>query len=370
MSEADQSEKTEEPTSKKRQDAFKEGQFAKAPEIGVVFVLASAFVVLSFTAKTKAVELSNLAVSLLGKLGEFEFTQQGITDLMTGGVQAGLWVLSPMLLATTVAAVVAGGIQSGFRITLDALQMKFDKLSPSRGFKRIFSKSSLVQFGIDGLKFIVIGYVIYTAVIQIMNDPIFYTVVPVTRLIEFILQVFIKILIRLLVFLGIIAIINYVYQRYKTTQDLKMTRQEVKDERKASEGDAFIKSRQRSAALRMMQKQMLSEVPTADVVVTNPTHFAIALKYERGVDKAPIVLAKGKNLFAQKIKEIAQKHGVPISENKIVARMLYKLGKVGSTIPAELYQVIAEILAYVYKTHKYYFHRLSTRRRQNRGTKP
>lgn len=141
-----------------------------------------------------------------------------------------------------------------------------------------------------------------------------------------------------------------------------MTHHEVKEERKSSEVSQQVKSAQRNMARRMLQKQMLSLVPTADVIVTNPTHFAVALKYERGKDSAPIVLAKGENLFAKRIIRIADDYGVPRIENKPAARMLYKLGRVGESIPSELYQVVAEILSYVYRAHRSYFHELKSRR--------
>ena len=144
-----------------------------------------------------------------------------------------------------------------------------------------------------------------------------------------------------------------------------MTRQEVKDEHKNSQGDTGVKIAQRRLARRLLQTQMLDAVPTADVVVTNPTHFAIALKYERGRDAAPVILAKGEQRFARRIKEIAAENGVPMVENKPVARLLFAMGKVGEAIPPELYQAVAEILAVVYRTHRYYFYRLRSRRLEN-----
>ncbi len=158
------------------------------------------------------------------------------------------------------------------------------------------------------------------------------------------------------------AAISYGYEKFKKSREHMMTRDEVKQERKQAEGDMHTKAAMRRMARRLMQKQMLKGVPTADVVVTNPTHFAVALKYERGKDKAPVVLAKGENRFALRIKELAREHGVPTVENRPVARLLFAMGKVGETIPAELYQAVAEILAVVYRTHRYYFHRLKARR--------
>jgi flagellar biosynthetic protein FlhB len=162
--------------------------------------------------------------------------------------------------------------------------------------------------------------------------------------------------------LGIVAAISYSYEKFKTAKELMMTVQEVKDEHRNAEGNAESKAALRRMGRRLLQKQMLSAVPTADVIVTNPTHYAVALKYERGVDQAPVVLAKGENRFAQRIKALAAEHGVPTVENKPVARFLFATGKVGEPIPAELFQAVAEILAVVYRTHRYYFHCLKARR--------
>ena len=167
---------------------------------------------------------------------------------------------------------------------------------------------------------------------------------------------------QLLVALGVIAALGYGYEKYKTSRDLMMTRQEVKDERRNAETDPQIKNAQRRLGRRLMQKQMLAAVAIADVVLTNPTHYAVALRYERGKDQAPVVLAKGENRFAQRIKALAAEHGVPTVENKALARLLFSLGQVGETIPTELYQAVASILAVVYRTHRYYFHRLKSRR--------
>ena len=160
----------------------------------------------------------------------------------------------------------------------------------------------------------------------------------------------------------VVVAISYSYEEFKTSKELMMTRQEVKDERRNSDGNVFTKMAMRRMARRLMQKQMLSAVAMADVVITNPTHYAVALKYERTKDRAPVVLAKGENRFAQRLKAIAAEHGVPMVENKPVARLLFSMAKVGETIPTDLYKAVAEILAVVYRTNRYYFHRLKTRR--------
>lgn len=360
----DKSSKTEEATPKRMQEAHERGQFAKAQEIGVVFVLAAAFVVLVFGARAQAGQVGWATTSIFNHLHDFTVTRESITHWFPWCLKLVLTLLFPMMLACTVASILAGGLQSGFRLTLKALEPNVDKFNPVNGVKKLFGTQSLVQFGVDLLKFIAVGGVVYALLVDIYKDPIFHTPVPAAHVGEFIYETTLRMLIRLLFVIGVIAIINFLYQKHKTRTDMRMTKQEVKDENKQTQGDPKVKQAQRRMAVQMMQKQMLGEVPNADVVVTNPTHFAVALKYERGRDSAPVVLAKGKDLFARRIKEIAANHEVPRVENRPVARLLFRYGQVGKPIPAELYQVVAEILAYVYRTHRYYFHRLRQRRTQ------
>jgi flagellar biosynthesis protein FlhB len=207
-----------------------------------------------------------------------------------------------------------------------------------------------------------LGTALYLGARGLMLDPLFSAPVEAAYLGQFLSHATIIFLSRLILALGFVTAISYGYEKFKTAREMMMTREEVKDERKSAEGNAQAKTAMRRMARRLLQKQMLSSVATADVVVTNPTHFAVALKYERGKDKAPMVLAKGENRFAQRIKALAAEHGVPTVENKPVARMLFSLGKVGEAIPPELYQAVAGILAVVYRTHRYYFHRLKSRR--------
>jgi flagellar biosynthetic protein FlhB len=208
---------------------------------------------------------------------------------------------------------------------------------------------------------------LYGAVKTVVNDPLFHSPVETAYLGQFLYHSTLAFLGRLLLALGVIAAVSYAYELFQTRQENMMSRQELKEERRSTEGDAFIKAAQRRLARRLLRRQMLSAVRTADVVVTNPTHYAVALKYERGIDAAPVVLAKGENRFAQRIKAIAAEYEVPTVENPPVARVLYSLGCVGEAIPSQLYQAVAEILAVVYRTHRYYFYRLKSRRTQAAG---
>lgn len=354
--------KTEEPTEKRLREAFAEGNFAKTPDINVVFVLIAAFGALAFSARAQSVRIAEIAVSIFSGLGKFAIKEDGIGEWtrISAGVMFGL--VLPMGAACALASLLAGGLQTGFRLTPKVLEPKLSRLNPAEGFKRLFSAQSWVKLGTDALKLGIVALMLWGSVKSILSDPIFYTPVALPRLGDVILESATKLLGRFILALGAVAAINYIYARRKVMRDLRMTKQEVKEEHRSAEGDPHVRAARRAMARRLMQKQMLSAVPIADVVVTNPTHFAVALRYERGTDKAPIVLAKGENIFALRIKALARKHEVPTVENRPVARMLFKYGKVGKPIPMEMYKAVAEILAFVYRTHRYYFHQLKGRR--------
>ena len=362
---SDESNKSEEPTGKRLDEAFAEGNFAKSPDIQVVFVLLAAFTTLLIVAKEETRSVVEITEKVLSGLARYPIRSDVVPEWIKAGVITMVGLVLPFSGACALAGTLAGGLQSRFRLTPKALEFKISRLNPLNGFKRIFSMQGTMKVLIDGTKLIVIGWIIFGVVKKIFLDPIFYTPVDVFRLSGFMMESVTMLLGRLILALGVIAALNYMYQMKSVHKKLMMSKQEVQDESRSSEGDPKVKAAQRQMARRMMQQQMLKAVPTADVVVTNPTHFAVALKYERGRDKAPMVLAKGERLFAARIKELARENEVPMVENRPVARMLFKYGKVGQPIPSELYQAVAEILAFVYKTHRYYFHRLKERRAMN-----
>ncbi len=362
MADTGKDSKTEQATSKRTGEAFQKGNFAQAQEIGVVFTLLSGLFVVLWFGQDLAMNVMNVSVSIFGNLSKIDITENGIEYWSMQSMTTLSRFSGPFLIAGMLGAIVAGGLQSGFRLTPKALKFGFEKLNPITGTKRLVSKDTLVKFGIDFLKLGAIAIILYGAIRKIVDDPIFYAVIDFNHIGIFIADTMVYAFIRLIVFITIIAIISYIYQKMKTAKDLKMTKEEVKQERKDADMSPEVRKARFAMAMRLLQTQMLDEVETADVVVTNPTHYAVAMKYERGVDEAPMVLAKGENFFAQRIKNVARENGVPVVENKLVARMLYKVGQPGKTIPAEMYQSVAEILAYVYRVHKYYFHKLKSRR--------
>jgi len=327
-----------------------------------VAMLAATVGALSLTLNSAVHDVGSLAVNIFSQLGSIRVASGTVPTQVADILIVIGKALGPIMGASMLASIISGGIQSGFRFTPEVLGFHIERLDPAAGFSKHFSKAVLVHAGVDLLKLLCIGMVLWVAARGLFSDPLFSAPVEAAYLGQFLNRATIAFLSRLILALGVIAAVSYFYELYKSRQELMMTREEVKEEHKQSEGDGMVKGAMRRLARRLVQKQMLAKVATADVVITNPTHYAVALKYERGLDKAPVVLAKGENGFARRIKELAAEHSVPMVENRPVARMLYALGRVDEPIPAELYQAVAEILAFVYRTHRYYFFRLKSRR--------
>ena len=362
MADQEKDQKTEAPTAKRLQEAQERGQVARAPELQALCTLAAVLAVVAFTARASAQRLAEYAVATFSTFPSLAVRKETVVAQFAAILLLLAPILTPVLLACAGAALFAGGVQGGFQIASKAIGFHWERISPSAGFERHFSKDIFVRFGLDVLKVGAIGATLYIGARNLLHDPLFTSPVEVAYLGTFLNRATIEFFGRMLLALAVISALSYAHQKFKVLQDLRMTRQEVKDELRNVEIDGKIRAAQRRLARRLMQKQMLSAVATADVVVTNPTHYAVALKYERGKDAAPVVLAKGENRFALRLREIAEAHGVPLVENKPVARLLFALGRVGETIPAELYQAVAQILAVVYRTHRYYFYRLRSRR--------
>jgi len=327
-----------------------------------VFVLGGAFAAISFTGGTSAREVANMAVNTFSQLGHIRLQLDTIPTTLFDVIMLSGKVLTPIIVGCLVGGILSSGVQSGFQLSPKAIGLKLERLNPMPGFERMFSKTTLVHSGIDLLKLCAIAFVLWSVAKNLLRDPMFTAPVEAAYLGSYLQRATYAFLSRLLLALGAISAISYAYEKYRTHSEMMMTREEVKEEGKQAEGNQQSKAAMKRMARRLLQKQMLGAVATADVVITNPTHYAVALKYERGVDKAPVVVAKGENGFAKRIKALASEHEVPLVENKPVARALFAFSKVGEPIPSELYQAVAQILAFVYRTHRYYFFRLRARR--------
>lgn len=358
----DSDQRTEPATDKRRSEAFERGQFARSPDVQIAFTLLAALVVFMFSVPDIARALRDFAIHSFQNLGRTTLSNELILARLLDAVRRAVGLLTPLLIACFVAAVVGGAVQTRFRLTTKVLEPKLDRLNFLQGFQRIFSLQALMTLPMDLLKLGGIALCLWLALKRVMVDPLFHVPMPAAYLAQFLNRSSLLFLTWISGAMAIVAIASYSYQHYKTEKDLRMTKQEIRDEHKQQEGDPVVKGHRRRLARRLMQKQMLQAVPNADVVVTNPTHYAVALKYERGKDAAPVIIAKGEGAFARRLKALAAEHGVPMIENKPVARLLFKIGKVGDPVPSPVYQAVAEILAFVYRTNRYYFHQLRARR--------
>jgi flagellar biosynthetic protein FlhB len=350
-------EKTEKASLKRLEEAYKKGQFARSAEVQTAFVLMAAMTALMFSGREMWGLVANTEVSLFSHLHD---TPLSLNVMQSYAISSALvfgrcvW---PVLAATVTAGLLAGGIQTRFRVAPEALGFNWEKLNPVEGFKRVFSMRSAVPTGLSVLKLLAIIALSYSVIRSVLTDPIFHSSVDMARIARFMAESSFRIILRVAVSLVILAAIDYAYQIWRTDRDMMMTKQEVKDESKNTEGNPQIKARQRRKRQARTKRKMLMEVPKADVVVVNPIHFAVALRYDRKTMKAPKVVAKGTRLNALQIKEIAQQHQVPIIENIPLARMMFKYCPVGGEVPAQLYAAVAEVLAWVYRVNAYRYYR-------------
>lgn len=347
-------EKTEPATQKKLDDAREEGQVAKSREIANGMGLMALFLVLKIwtgnmgTSFLKTFEnIYNRIPQVANLLGGTAPEREMMLLLRHGAVQL-LLIILPILLIGFMVAFISDVWQVKWRPTAKPLQPKFSKLDPIKGFQKIFSVNSLVELIKAFIKIAIIVYMAYNY-IKDKTEYLFYLYdMDIMPALKFILQVVTDLGIRIAVVYLIFAFADFAYQKWKFSEDMKMTKQEVKEEYKNQEGDPQIKGKIRQKMMEVSRRRMMQALPQADVVITNPTHYAVAIKYDPEVSDAPVVIAKGQDYLAQKIKEIAREHKVEIVENKPLARMLFANVEVGEAVPPELYQAVAEVLAFVY----------------------
>ena len=340
-------EKTEEPTSKKRQDARKKGQVAKSQELNTAFVLLIGFLILRILWEFIYGNIAEYTIYLYSHLSS-SMSTEAISELFIGIMILLAKTVMPVMFAILIVGLGINCFQVGLMVSTEKLEPKLENLNPINGFGRIFSKRSLVELAKSLFKIIVIGYFLFLYLkdqIPLLPQFIFF---DLPHSLATAADVIFTMAFQVIGVIMLMAAADYAYQRWQTTQDLMMSKQEVKDEYKQMEGDPQIKGKIKQKQRQMAMQRMMSEVPKADVIITNPTHLAIALQYKKGMI-APLVLAKGQDLVAERIKQIAREHHIIIVENKPVARALFEAVDVGGTVPSELYQAVAEILAYVYR---------------------
>ena len=343
-------ERTEKATAKRRQKARQKGQVAQSREIPSVLILMTALGFFYFGGSWMFWNLSGFVGGVYQDLDTLRLNTVSDLNAFSVDIFANLFsILSPFFVAILIVGMVGNITQVGFEFHGEPLKPKLTKLNPIAGFKRFVSLRSLVELIKSIMKLLIIGGISYGLIKA--EIPRFPPLMQqgVGEILLFIAQVSFKILFFVCLALIILAVLDYIYQRWQFEQTIKMTKQEVKDERKQTEGDPKVKSRIRKAQIEMAARRMMEAVPEADVVITNPVHLAVALKFEASEMAAPTVVAKGAGYIAERIKEIANEHQVPIIEDKPLAQTLFKMVEIGEFIPVELYRAVAEILAYVYR---------------------
>lgn len=348
---ADSDEKTEEPTAKRKKEAREKGQVPKSTELNSAVVLLFGFVCLkSFGIKlyTSMLEIITLTFEVY-MYKEDLFTTGGVISLATDLALLFFSAMLPIFGIVLLAGVISNMMQSGLLFTTETIKPKFSNISPAKGIKQMFSLKQIAEFFSKTLvKVVIVGIVAYRTIkentISLLNTM---NLSPVSTG-EYIMTIIVDLGIQISMFLLIFAFIDWIIQTRKHKKDLRMTKQEIKEEFKQTEGNPQIKGKIRQKQRQMAMSRMMKEVPKADVVITNPTHFAVAIKYDPKESDAPIVVAKGQDYVALRIKEVAKENEVQIVENKALARTLYASVDIGQAIPEELYQAVAEVLAYVF----------------------
>ncbi len=341
--------KTEKATPKRRRELREKGQVARSKEIPSVAIILMGTVTLYFSAGYMYQQNAALLHLLLGN--SKSFIDPGILNhrLFIKVATISFSMIAPVAFAVFVAAIISNYVQVRGLFTLTPLKPDLSKINPLNGFKQFFSLRSLAELLKSLLKLGIVTYIAYRVVRSEERNlvPLFET--DLRSILIYICMVSFKIFYKTAGVMLVLAILDYYYQRWQFEKDQMMTKEEVKEERKQVEGNPLVKARIRSIQISMARKRMMAAVPEADVIITNPTRIAVALKYEKNEMEAPKVVAKGMRRVAEKIREIGKAHGIPVVEDKPLAQTLYKEVNIDATIPVELYQAVAKILAYVYK---------------------
>lgn len=344
-------EKTEEPTAKKLEDARKEGKVAKSKDIPIALSLIMIFFAIRFLSSYLSDSFVNVFSVAFNSFETFaldEFTTNSALSIMSFALIRIVFITLPFMLLILIITTLSDILQVKWKVTGKPLKPKFSKLNPINGFKNLFSKDKIFELIKSVAKIGIMSYVIVNTLSDSWALLFELYRVDLISAIGIIGDLVLSLGLKISFIFLIIAFVDLIYQKMKFKKDMRMSKQEVKDEYKNSEGDPHVKSQIKSKMMAAAQRRMMHSIPEADVVITNPTHLAVALRYKRDIDDAPVVVAKGADFVAEKIKAKAREHNIQIVENKPLARMLYFNVELESPIPQELYQMVAEVLAFVY----------------------
>ncbi len=349
MARDDFQERTEKATPKKREKAREEGQVARSMEIPSVLVLMAGMIGMYFGGYFLFHNISGALRHSFSfqsiPAGDFNFFLQ----ILYRFSKTFFLIVLPVMSAVLVTALVANLVQVGFKLSAKAITPKLSRFNIVNGFKRLFSVRSLVELIKSILKLTLIGITAYLVIKSQVGQMMNLYDTSIANILLFVLKGIFRFFMAVLLAMILLAILDYAFQRWQFEKDIRMTKQEVKEEHKQAEGDPLVKSRIRNIQYQIAQRRMMQEVPEADVVVTNPTHLALAIRYDQLSMSAPQVVAKGAGNIAERIKDIANEQHIPVIENKELALNLYNIVEVGQEIPSQFFMAVAELLAYVYK---------------------
>ncbi len=353
MAEFDGQEKTEDPTSKKLNDAREKGQVAKSMEINSLAVFGIGLILIYITKSFIGEKLADFTIDIFKSSINLEITKTVLQTYAIKWVLFFFTIMLPVLFGITIVAFISNVAQIGFRFTPKALSLKLSRFNPVSGFKRIFfSSHSFLELTKSLVKLLIISLFTYFIISKLIEDTTNLIDLSIEETVTFMLESAFTLIWKIVLFFTLIAAVDFIYQKYKFKKDMMMTKEEVKEELKQTDGDPQIKSRIRKQMMIAARSRMMKDIPTADVVITNPTHVAVALKYDMNKDAAPKVVAKGLDELAQRIKKIATDNNVSLYEDVELARALYKSCEVGDFIPAKLFKAVAQILAYIIQLKK------------------
>lgn len=346
MAADDAGERTEQPTSRRIQEAREAGRIPRSQDMGAAVSLLGGLMLLKVFGGGIFETMLNMTLSIGD---DPDVTAAGLAALVRRIGLTAFYMLLPFLALLMVITAVGLVLQAGLPISIKRLKPSLEKLNPLKGIKRLFSLDSVTRVGMGLLKMVFIAAVAYMTIVAEINVVIAAGSIPPIGAFDLGSALLYKMALRMAIVLLILALLDYVYQRWNWWRKLKMTKQEVKDEMKNMEGDPKMRQRRRQAQLQLAMQRIGVQVPQADVVVSNPTEYAVALRYDEAAMAAPRVTAKGKDLLALRIRQIAQQHGVPIVQRPPLARAIYAAVEVGREVPPTFYRAVAEVLAYVYQ---------------------
>ncbi|MFC7392565.1 flagellar biosynthesis protein FlhB [Scopulibacillus cellulosilyticus] len=342
-------EKTEKATPRKREETRKKGQVAKSADLNTALSLLTVFLSFIFLAGSIGKKLLDMMFTIFKNDLIMPVTEENIHHLFSSMIIQTGYIVAPVLIISLVVGMISNLFQTRLILSSDAIQFKLDRINPLNGFKRIYSIRALVELIKSLLKILSIGFITFY-VIWMNREAIFLSIhKPLIDGLVLVGKVTLEMGLAASIFLIFLGALDYAYQRFDFEKSIRMSKQDIKDEYKKTEGDPLIKSKIKERQRQMAARRMMQEVPGADVIITNPTHFAVALKYEDGKMAAPVMIAKGADYLALKIREIANANNVVIIEKRSLARALYHQLEVGDLVPEQFFKAIAEILAYVYR---------------------